>query len=104
MQAANKNALEKQIDVLVTAPINKQNIQSEEPKFPGHTEYLASQDKGETLMLMLSGKDAHWSCNWSPSVGKVSSNINQVAVVEKLRLLNASLIQDLALESQKLLF
>jgi 4-hydroxythreonine-4-phosphate dehydrogenase len=28
------------VDVLVTAPINKYNIQSEEFKFPGHTDYL----------------------------------------------------------------
>ena len=70
MQAASKALLEKQIDVLVTAPINKQNIQSEEFKFPGHTEYLASQDKGGSLNVNAFRKDAHWCCNWSPSVGK----------------------------------
>jgi 4-hydroxythreonine-4-phosphate dehydrogenase len=30
------------IDVLVTAPINKKNIQSDNFHFPGHTEYLKS--------------------------------------------------------------
>ena len=38
--AATKALKENQIDVLVTAPINKYNIQSEEFKFPGHTDYL----------------------------------------------------------------
>lgn len=28
------------IDVIVTAPINKHTIQSEEFAFPGHTEYI----------------------------------------------------------------
>jgi 4-hydroxythreonine-4-phosphate dehydrogenase len=28
------------VDVLVTAPISKYNIQSETFKFPGHTDYL----------------------------------------------------------------
>ena len=51
---AATNALQKnEVDVLVTAPINKQNIQSDSFQFPGHTEYLASKDKGNALMLML---------------------------------------------------
>ena len=38
---AATNALQKgEVDVLVTAPINKQNIQSDSFQFPGHTEYL----------------------------------------------------------------
>jgi len=43
------------IDVLVTAPINKKNIQSDKFSFPGHTEYLAQQaESDEVLMLMVS--------------------------------------------------
>ena len=38
--AATKALKEGQIDVLVTAPINKYNIQSDDFKFPGHTDYL----------------------------------------------------------------
>lgn len=41
------------IDVLVTAPINKQNIQSEDFKFPGHTNYIASALEEEALMFMV---------------------------------------------------
>jgi 4-hydroxy-L-threonine phosphate dehydrogenase PdxA len=41
------------IDVLVTAPINKYNIQSEEFKFPGHTDYLDQELEGNALMLMV---------------------------------------------------
>ena len=57
------NALEKAIeeyregliDVMVTAPINKHTIQSEEFAFPGHTEYI-EQKLGEgrkALMILL---------------------------------------------------
>ena len=43
------------IDALVTAPINKDNIQNPEFKFPGHTEYLASSfNVREALMFMVS--------------------------------------------------
>jgi 4-hydroxythreonine-4-phosphate dehydrogenase len=52
-QAVNALA-NKQIDVLVTAPINKNNIQSEQFKFVGHTEYLGSKFDGDPLMLLCS--------------------------------------------------
>ena len=42
-----------QIDVLVTAPINKQNIQSETFNFPGHTNYIASELNQKALMFMV---------------------------------------------------
>ena len=48
--AALKNG---DIDVLVTAPINKNNIQAEDFKFPGHTDYLAQELGGESLMFMV---------------------------------------------------
>nr|WP_299388117.1 4-hydroxythreonine-4-phosphate dehydrogenase PdxA [Allomuricauda sp.] len=41
------------IDVLVTAPINKNNVQAEDFKFPGHTDYLAQELQGESLMFMV---------------------------------------------------
>jgi len=41
------------IDVLVTAPINKYNIQSEDFKFPGHTDYLDQELEGNALMMMV---------------------------------------------------
>ena len=44
----------KEIDVLVTAPINKANIQKKESNFVGHTEYLGQNFDGEPLMIMLS--------------------------------------------------
>lgn len=44
------------IDVLVTAPINKHNIQREDFHFPGHTEYLEERfgkDGDKSLMIMV---------------------------------------------------
>lgn len=48
-----KNGL---IDVLVTAPINKHNIQREDFHFPGHTEYLEERfgkDGDKSLMILV---------------------------------------------------
>ncbi len=55
LEAATKALKEGQIDVLVTAPINKSNIQSETFSFPGHTDYLAKELGAEALMFMVSG-------------------------------------------------
>lgn len=42
------------IDVLVTAPISKEAVQSDEFKFPGHTEFLAERlgDGKDALMIL----------------------------------------------------
>lgn len=47
------------IDVLVTAPINKHNIQREDFHFPGHTEYLEERfGNSEDKSLMILVKDS----------------------------------------------
>lgn len=53
LEAATEALKNKTIDVLVTAPINKNVIQSERFKFPGHTDYLAKELGGDSLMFMV---------------------------------------------------
>lgn len=53
LQEATKALKDNSINVLVTAPINKHNIQSEKFNFPGHTDYLAKELEGDSLMLMV---------------------------------------------------
>src|ERR1051326_4616075 len=52
IEAACEAFEQKKIDVLVTAPINKHNIQSENFQFKGHTDYLEARFKSDALMLM----------------------------------------------------
>lgn len=64
------------IDAIVTAPINKANIQSEEFKFPGHTEFFADLfETDKQLMFMVSDK---------LKVGVVSGHIPLSEVAEKV--------------------
>ncbi len=54
IEAATEDLAAGKIDVLVTAPINKKNIQSENFDFPGHTEYLTKLSNADaSLMLMV---------------------------------------------------
>ncbi|MBP6094170.1 MAG: 4-hydroxythreonine-4-phosphate dehydrogenase PdxA, partial [Cytophagaceae bacterium] len=41
------------LSALVTAPINKHNIQSEDFKFPGHTEYLTERFEAKNSLMMM---------------------------------------------------
>lgn len=54
LKEATQSLKNKEIDVLVTAPIHKESIQSDEFKFPGHTDYLNQELDGESLMFMVS--------------------------------------------------
>lgn len=53
LEMATKALKNNAIDVLVTAPIHKHNIQSDNFKFPGHTDYLAEKLGGQSLMFMV---------------------------------------------------
>ena len=49
-----KDLKEGKIDVLVTPPINKEAIHSEDFQFMGHTDYIDSEINGSSTMMMLS--------------------------------------------------
>ena len=53
LDMACEDLKEGKVDVLVTAPINKKNIQSADFDFPGHTEYLSHKFGGSSLMMMV---------------------------------------------------
>ena len=88
-----KNGL---IDVLVTAPINKKNIQSDKFNFPGHTEYLEQKfsDGKKGLMLMVSDLLKVAVLTGHVPLKDVASHITEAKIVEKLKELNLSLIRD----------
>ncbi|MBK9291413.1 MAG: 4-hydroxythreonine-4-phosphate dehydrogenase PdxA [Bacteroidetes bacterium] len=86
-----KNGL---IDVLVTAPINKENIQSDNFRFPGHTEYLAANFPGQPLMLMVWRDLRIGVATGHLPLKEVSRNLTAEGILQKLRALNASLITD----------
>lgn len=83
------------IDALVTAPINKFNIQSEKFKFKGHTDYL--QDKfgvQEVLMFMVSDFLRVGLVCEHVQIKNVSSLITQERILNKLKVMNTSLMED----------
>ena len=54
LHAAVRDLRDEQLDALVTAPIDKESIQSDDFRYTGHTEFLAAELGGEPLMMMCS--------------------------------------------------
>jgi 4-hydroxythreonine-4-phosphate dehydrogenase len=96
LEKATEALKNKQIDVLVTAPINKHSIQSDKFGFVGHTEYLANKFGGEkdAMMLMCSDNLKVGLVTGHIPVHKVAENINTEKILEKIKQLNKTLIQD----------
>lgn len=92
------------IDVLVTAPINKDNIQSEQFQFPGHTEYLesAAGDGNKALMLMCTENLRIALVTAHLPLSQVPSALTIDGIREKLRLLNNSLKRDFNIDSPRI--
>ncbi len=94
-----------EIDVLVTAPINKNNIQSSTFTFPGHTEYLeASLSENSEKALMILGNEllrVALVTTHCP-LTQVSSKITEDSIVEKLTTFNQSLIRDFGIVAPRI--
>jgi len=91
------------IDVLITAPINKDNVQSEKFNFPGHTEYLTKESQcKESLMLMVSENLKVGVVTTHIPLSKVSESINEEVILNKLRIMNKTLIQDFRIRKPKI--
>ena len=91
------------LHALVTAPINKQNIQSDKFHFPGHTEYLAHCcDKKESLMLMVSDQlKVALVTNHLP-ISEVSKQLSKELILEKMQLLKQTLQQDFSIDQPRI--
>lgn len=102
LKAAVASLKENTIDVLVTAPINKANIQSESFKFPGHTDYLAQELNGDSLMLMLSDEMRVGLLTDHVPVKDIVQNITRELIDKKITTIHNTLIQDFAINKPKI--
>lgn len=102
LEAASNDLQYGKIDVLVTAPINKNNIQSEKFNFPGHTEYLGQKFNGKPIMLMVSENLRIAVATGHIPVSEISKKITKNLILEKIRLLNTSMLYDFGIKKPKI--
>ena len=84
------------IDALVTAPISKDNIQSEQFQFTGHTEYLesAAGDGNKALMILCSSNLRIALVTTHLPLAEVPAALTVEEIREKLQMLDTSLKRD----------
>ena len=101
LQSSVKDLRLNLIDVLVTLPINKHNIQSNKFNFPGHTDYISNELKGESLMFMVSKELKVGLLTDHVPINKVSSLINESLIYKKINIINNSLRMDFGISNPK---
>src|SRR5690606_7598480 len=101
LQAATQALKDNHVDVLVTAPINKHNIQSEAFSFPGHTDYLAKEIGGTSLMFMVSDTLRVGLLTDHVPVKDISNHITKQLIKDKLDIIYQSLEMDFKIRKPK---
>lgn len=98
LEAAVIDLKEGLIDGLVTAPINKKAMNLAKFPHPGHTEFLAKQLSGESLMLMVNDNLRVGLVTAHIPVQDVAKSISKELIINKLKIMNETLRMDFGIE------
>ncbi len=103
LERATNDLVSGEIDALVTAPINKDTIQSDQFNFPGHTEYLQERGgAGESLMFLVSDTLRVGVVTGHIPVAKIAESITAEKILAKLKLMDNSLRDDFWIRKPKI--
>ncbi len=104
LEAACQDLYSNAVDALVTAPINKNNIQQEKFQFPGHTEYLAKlADQSSNFLMLMTTEDLKVGLVTAHiPLQKISQELTQELIEEKALILNKTLKEDFAIPKPKI--
>lgn len=103
LRAAINDLKQNRFEALVTAPINKQNIQSEDFHFPGHTEYLAQEFSAtDVLMIMVSDQMRIGVATGHIPIHEVPAALTKELLLEKLKSMNHSLNRDFGIAKPRI--
>lgn len=103
LQKACEELKEGVIDALVTAPIDKHSIHSEEFPFKGHTEFLTQYfGASESLMLLVGNSLRVGLVTEHVAIRDIAGLISRDRVENKLKLLEQSLRQDFGINKPKI--
>ena len=91
-----------ELDALVTAPIDKEMIQSESFSYTGHTEFLAKELDGAPLMIMTSELMRVGLVTIHVPVAQVAESLSQSLIVERINQINDSMREDFGVVRPKI--
>jgi 4-hydroxythreonine-4-phosphate dehydrogenase len=103
LKQASEELKEGIIDALVTAPIDKHTIHSEQFPFKGHTEFLTEFfEARESLMFMVSEKLRVGLVTEHVPVKDIAAAVTKEKIEAKLKVMDASLRQDFGIAKPKI--
>lgn len=103
LQRAVGDLKEGKIDALTTAPLSKDLIQSNEFKFPGHTEYLTEQaGESESVMLLIHESLRVGLVTGHVPLQEVSQQITKEKIISKLNKMIKSLQKDFGIKKPRI--
>ena len=104
LRAAVEALKNQQVDVLVTAPINKHTIQRDDFKFPGHTEFIEKQagEGNHSLMILMNDRIRVALVTTHVPVAQIAQRINKHIIEAKLKILDEALKMDLAIDNPRI--
>ncbi len=90
------------LDALVTAPFDKETVQSDDFRYTGHTEYLGAELEGEPLMIMCSDILRIGLVTKHIPVAEISRNITREKIVRDLETMQRTLIEDFGIVAPRI--
>lgn len=102
LEAATEALLKKEVDVLVTAPINKDEMIKLGFQHTGHTGYLEEKMKKKGLMFLVSERLKVAVSTHHIPVSEIAQNISKNTLKEQIKLLNQCLIEDFCISKPKI--
>jgi 4-hydroxythreonine-4-phosphate dehydrogenase len=103
LTSATEALANKKIDAIVTAPINKNNIQSDDFHFPGHTEYFDHKfGNKSSLMILAADKLKVALVSGHVTIAQIPSAITIDNILKKLEILKMSLLEDFGIRKPKI--
>jgi len=102
LEAATEALMKGEIDVLVTAPINKDEMVKMGFKHAGHTGYFEEKFNKKGLMFLVTdGLKVAVSTHHIP-ISEVAENISKEKIKKQIKALNQTLIEDFSISKPKI--
>lgn len=104
LDKAMRDWKEGKFDALVTAPINKSSIQSEDFPFVGHTEFLEARagEGGKALMILFAGGLRVALVTTHMAIKDLAESITKPLIEQKATILEASLRRDFGIQKPRI--
>lgn len=102
LEAATNALMNGEIDVLVTAPINKEEMMKHDFQHAGHTGYLEEKFGRKGLMFLVTEDLKVAVSTHHIPIANVAENISKEKIKKQIKLLNQCLIEDFCIERPKI--